>query len=418
MWFRQAIPQREAARFDTVSAEMLTAPVPEVAPRLRRMAFYQGVFRANFDGTMTTMSRVVEGLAARGVEQLVLTPLPPAPEEESPTRVVPVRSLPFPFYPRYRVALPPRRKVWRLLDEFEPDLVQIGTPDLGGWCVLDWARARGVPAVGGYHTHFPSYLRYYRLGFMEGCIWRRFRSFYNACARTLVPARAIMRELEEHGIERLVLWDRGVDVESFSPRRRDPELRRQFGAEEEDVLFAYAGRFVAEKNVEPVARAFAMVRERCPRARFVFIGDGPREAAVRRILPGAAFPGYLTGRELHRACAAADVFCFASDTEAFGNVVLEAMASGLAVVTLAGTAMGDRVGEAGAGLTVPRAEPELLAAALERLYGDPENRRRCAENAVAYARRKNWTIVLEEHFRVYEEVLAERAGEPVRAGVS
>ncbi len=379
------------------------------------MAFYQGVFRADFDGTMTTMSRVVEALAHRGVEHLVLTPLPPAPEENSPTPVVPVRSIPFPFYPRYRLALPEREKVWRQLDAFAPDLVQIGTPDLGGRCVLAWARARGVPAIGGYHTHFPMYLRYYRLGFLQGHVWRQFRSFYNACARTLVPARTIIRELEAHGIERLVLWDRGVDMEKFHPRWRDPELRRELGAGAEDILFAYAGRFVSEKNVEAVARAFAIVRDGCPRARFVFIGDGPREAAVRRILPEAGFTGYLTGRALHRACASADVFCFASDTEAFGNVVLEAMASGLAVVTLTGTAMGDRVEVADAGLTVPRAEPELLARALERLYHEADLRFRCAENAVAFAREKSWPAVLDDHFRVYEDVLAGTAAEPAPA---
>lgn len=394
----------------------MAAIMHDISTRLRRIAFYQGVFRANFDGTMTTMSRVVEGLARRGVEQLVLTPVPPTDGEEWPVRVDPVRSVPFPFYPRYRIALPRRREVWRALDEFAPDVVQVGTPDLGGRCVLRWALDRGVPAVGGYHTHFPTYLRHYRAGFLEGHVWRQFREFYNACACTLVPSRRIRADLEAHGIERLVSWERGVDLGKFSPRWRDAEVRRRYGTDEKDVLFAYAGRFVSEKNVDQVARAFAALRESCPRARFLFIGEGPREAAIRALLPEASFPGYIAQEELSRAYAAADVFCFASDTETYGNVVLEAMASGLPVVTAAGTALGDRVEEADAGIAVERAEPELLAAALKRLYDDMALRARHAENALAWAAEKSWDAMLEANFQVYEDVLAGAVAEGVEAG--
>lgn len=385
-------------------------PVPTSLPhggRLRRIAFYQGVFRANFDGTMTTMTRVVEELRRRSIEHLVLTPLGPAEGEQplAPLHLVP--SVPFPLYPRYRVALPRRATIWKALDDFAPELVQIGTPDLGGKCVLNWALDRGVPAIGGYHTHFPTYLRYYGAGFLEPLVWKDLRKIYNSCAKTLVPTEAVMRELEEKGIERLAPWPRGVDVEDFDPARRDDALRREFGAEPGDILIAYAGRLVAEKNVEQAARAFAHVAAQEPRARFVFIGDGPREKAVRRIIPQAAFPGYLTGAELHRAYAAADIFCFVSSTEAFGNVVLEAMASGLPIVTLRGTAMGELVEKARCGFLPRTPSPRRVAKALLALCNDAARRTVYARNARRFAESQSWQRNLARQFDLYEEVLAE-----------
>lgn len=378
-------------------------------PRLRRIAFYQGVFRANFDGTMTTMTRVVEELRRRSVEHLVFTPLGAEQGDEPVAPIHLVPSIPFPLYPRYRIALPRRAAIWRALDEFEPDLVQIGTPDLGGKCVLNWALDRGVPAIGGYHTHFPTYLRYYGAGWLEPIVWKDLRRVYNSCARTLVPTRAVMQELQEKGIERLAHWPRGVDIDCFNPRHRDESFRRRVGAGPDDILIAYAGRLVAEKNVEQAARAFALVAEKEPRARFVFIGDGPREKAIRRILPQAAFPGYLTGEELHRAYASADVFCFVSRTETFGNVVLEAMASGLPVVTLRGTAMGELVEHGRCGILPRTPSPRRVAAALLALCNDPARRTVYARNARRFAESQSWEQNLAKQFELYEEVLAERA---------
>lgn len=219
-----------------------------------RIAFYQGVFRPHFDGTMTTMTRVVAALKSRGISHLVLTPIPPTPEDNCSTPVVPVRSVAFPPYPRYRVALPSRRAVWQALDRFAPDLVQIGTPDLGGKCVLSWARSRGVPAVGGYHTHFPTYLRYYRLGALEPLLWKDFRAVYNACALTLVPTRAIGEDLRAHGIRRLALWPRGVDTNRFSPDRRCENVRRRFAAPPVPCSLLMLGALLRRRMSNPSPR--------------------------------------------------------------------------------------------------------------------------------------------------------------------
>ena len=373
-----------------------------------KVAFYQGTFQPGQDGTMTTMSRMVDALFAANIDHMVFTPLPPAPGAGVRTPVVPMRKVAFPAYKDYAVALPNRRAVWDELDRYGPDLVQLGTPDLGGRCVLKWALARGVPAIGAYHTHFPTYLRYYKVGFLEGKLWEYFRWFYGSCARVLVPTVPIMEELRAHGIERMELWPRGVDCERFSPRHRSEALRREAGVPDRGVLFAYAGRLVSEKNVEPVARAWASIRDTCPKARFMWIGDGPKREVVRKIAPDAYFPGYVLGEELAAAYASADVLVFCSVTETFGNVVLEGMASGLPAVTVAGTGPGAVVRHGETGLNVPAAEPEHIAAAMKRLYEEDGVRRALSANALAHARKQTWAAVFERQFAVYREVLDKR----------
>lgn len=373
-----------------------------------KVAFYQGVFRPHHDGTMTVMSRMVEAMTRARIDHLVFTPLPPTPENPMDTPVVPVRAFAFPAYKDYAVAVPQRDRVWKRLDEYAPNLVQLGTPDLGGRCVLQWAQARGVPAVGAYHTHFPTYLRYYKLPFAERTLWRYFRWFYNSCARTLVPSPPIMQELRREGIDRLVLWPRGVDAAAFNPTHRDEDFRRKLGVPEDGVVFAYVGRFVSEKNVEAVAEAWAAVRERCPRARFLWIGDGPRRELIRKLTPDAHFTGYITGAELSRAYASADALVFCSRTETFGNVILEAMASGLAVVTLAGTALAHHVDAARGGIAVASATAAEIGAAMVQLHDDAELRRTLAANALAYAKTQTWEAIFRDQFAVYVEVLGER----------
>ncbi|MDX2177512.1 MAG: glycosyltransferase family 1 protein [Candidatus Sumerlaeia bacterium] len=373
-----------------------------------RLAIYHGTFQPGQDGTMTTLMRQHDRFWAEGVEQLVLTPLPPKPGAGVRSEIFPLPKIAFPAYTDYAVALPRRAPVWRKLDAWRPDLVQIGTPDLGGRCVLRWARARGVPVVGAYHTHFPTYLRYYGAGFLEGWLWRDFAKFYNQCDAVLVPTKPIEAELAAHGIGKLVPWPRGVDRERFHPGRRSEELRRRAGVPEGGVLVAYAGRLVSEKNVELVAEAWAGIRERFPAARLMWLGDGPRRGWLERRTPDAFFPGYLHGEDLWSAYASADVLVFCSVTETFGNVVLEGMASGLPAVGVAGTSIAALIEASGAGLVAERAEPGPVAARLAELLGDAALRTAMRERALAFAAEQSWDAVLGAQLELYRRLMAER----------
>lgn len=374
-----------------------------------RVAFYQGTFQDEQDGTVRTMSRMVPAMRDAGIEHLVFTPLPP--REGTPLSSVPVqcvRGYAFPAYPDYAVALPNRRGMWRALDTYAPDLVQVGTPDLGGRCLLKWALDRGVPAVGAYHTHFPTYLRYYRLPFLEGGLWRYFRWMYNNCAATLVPTKPIAAELREHGIKRLRFWPRGVDTVRFNPALRSGAFRARARVPAGGVLFAYAGRLVQEKNVHLVADAWRMVRRAVPSARLVWIGDGPERDHLRKKAPDALFPGYLLHEELSAAYASADVLVFCSVTETFGNVILEGMASGLPAIGIEAGGVGGVIQEGRTGLKISKEDPRQLAALMIRLAKDHGERARLAANALRHARSQSWDAVFARQFRVYEDVLRKR----------
>jgi glycosyltransferase involved in cell wall biosynthesis len=373
-----------------------------------RVAFYQGTFQPGQDGTMTTMVRMADAMWRDRIHHAVFTPLPPKPGQEMRTPVVALRRIPFPAYTDYAIAIPSRRAMWAALDEYRPDLVQVGTPDLGGRMLLRWAMERGVPAIGAYHTHFPTYLRYYRLGFLEPLLWRHLRFVYTNCARTLVPAENVMRELAAHGIGNMVLWPRGVDTQRFRPENRSAAIRAKAGAGADDVLFCYAGRFVDEKNVLLVAEAWRRVRAEMPDARFLWIGDGPRRGRLKALMPEAYFPGYLQGDDLAAHYASADVFVFCSVTEAYGNVVQEAMASGLPAIAVDAAGVGSVVRRSEAGLLAEREDAGEVAALMKRLYGDAALRRALAEKALAFARAQSWESVFRNQFAVYDEVLAER----------
>jgi len=219
------------------------------------------------------------------------------------------------------------------LDAFAPDIVHISTPDIIGRKFLLYARERSLPVASAYHTDFPSYLAYYRLGFAAPALWRYLVWFYNSCNTVLAPNEIVREKLLEKGIRTVGIWSRGIDRDLFNPARRSLALRKEWRAEGRTV-FVFAGRFVWYKDIRVVMDLYErFIREGLgDRVRFVMIGSGPEEDELRSHMPEAVFTGYLTGSELPRAYASGDIFLFPSTTEAFCNVALEAVSSGLLAV--------------------------------------------------------------------------------------
>ena len=230
-------------------------------------------------------------------------------------------------------------------------MIHIATEATLGWSVLRRALRRRLAVVSSFHTNFDQYSRHYRVGWARAAIWRYLRWFHNNTRETYVPSETTIAELEGLGFERVVLWRRGVDSSLFRPDRPGRlDVRRALGWAPEDVVITYVSRIAPEKNVDYLADALAIVASRRPDVRILLVGDGPsRPALEQRIGSIAHFAGYLQGEELSDHYAASDIFAFSSLTETFGNVVLEAMASGLPVVAL-------RAG--GVGESVSREQPE------------------------------------------------------------
>jgi glycosyltransferase involved in cell wall biosynthesis len=308
-----------------------------------------------------------------------------------------VRSVVLPFYKELYLPLPPFRGARLAIEAFQPDLVHIATEATLGLSALRFALRRRLNIVSSFHTNFDQYSRHYRVGWARGVIEGYLRWFHNRTRETYVPSRATIAELERLGFERLVLWQRGVDATMFRPDRpARQEIRNALGWSPEDPVIGYVSRIAPEKNVDYLADALSIVATRRPDVRVLMVGDGPSRAALeRRLGPSARFVGYKTGEDVADHFAAADIFAFSSLTETFGNVVLEAKASGLPVVALRAGGVGETVRSGETGLLIdPNEPPNRMADALLSLVERPDERRRMAEAARRYAESQSWAAIM------------------------
>lgn len=319
-----------------------------------------------------------------------------------------VRSCSLPFYKELLLPLPPFGPVHRALDAFGPDLIHIATEATLGLSVLGHALRRGIPMVSSFHTNFDQYSDHYGVGWTKGTIWRYLRWFHNRTRETYVPSRATIAALRFRGFERLTLWPRGVDATLFRPDRPGRDAVRQaLGFRPGQVVVGYVSRIAAEKNINYLVSALESVASERPEARFLFVGDGPaRTETERRMGAHARFVGYRSGDDLADHYAAADLFVFSSLTETFGNVILEAMASGLPVVALRAGGVGDTVHPGETGFLIdPGGPPSEFAGAVLRVIDGEALRRRMASSARAYATSQSWTEIMGALRDRYREVV-------------
>lgn len=342
-----------------------------------RVVLTTGNYNYIKDGVSLTLNRLVRWLERNGVEVLVIAPVAEEPAMEHQGRLLPVPSFAIPTRKEYRIG---RRLTPLLKDEivrFKPDLFHIAVPDITGHSALRLAETMRVPVVSSFHTRFDGYLQYYHLSILEPWFHKKLRAFYARCEHLYVPSASMMDELAGQGIaDNMRLWTRGVDHDRFSPDRRSQEWRRAHGIADDDLVIAYAGRLVAEKNMAVMARVFAGLKARGVAHRTILLGDGPEAGWMRKALPETVFAGFLHGDELAAGYASSDIFFFPSITETFGNVTLEAMASGLPAVTADATGSRSLVRDGETGFLVPVDREEQMIERLVQLLTDGEMRRK------------------------------------------
>ncbi|MDG5766003.1 glycosyltransferase family 1 protein [Balneolales bacterium ANBcel1] len=301
--------------------------------RKRRIAIFTGNYNHIRDGVSNTLNRLVGHLEAKEFEVRVFGPWSPDPVIEHNGTYIPVYAVPAPGRPEYRISMGLPETEKELLREFKPDLIHIATPDILGFMALRFAMKNGIPAVASYHTHFSSYLKYYRMGFIAPLLTTYLLWFYRHCEHLYIPSPSMLEDLKKLGVEtELKLWSRGVDTELFNPDKKNEAWRAEKGFKEGHFVVTFVSRLVWEKNLMVVAEIFQELRRRNPAIRTMIVGDGPARQELSEILPDTVFTGHLEGEELARSYACSDLFFFPSDTESFGNVTLEAMASGLPAV--------------------------------------------------------------------------------------
>jgi glycosyltransferase involved in cell wall biosynthesis len=372
-----------------------------------RVAFFSGTMRRGQDGVTRVLYRTIDALRAEGIESIFFSPVIPAPGN-APAEMRSVPSIAFPWYPDYRIALPGYRAFETALAGFSPDLLHIHSPCPLGCAAVHWGRRHGVPVVATYHTHFASYAKYYNLKALEVFGWNYLRSLYHSCRRVYVPSIPILHELASRGLEHLAFLPHGVDARVFTPRHRSPRWRHTIAPGERRILL-YAGRLVWEKDLRTLIDAYQILRERRSDWTLAIAGDGPLRSELEARMPEARFLGSLSGHDLSVAYASSDIFVFPSTTETFGNVVMEAMASGLVPVCAAEGGAGGSIQSGINGyVTTPRDAADIVRH-IELLLDDTARLARIARAARTYARTQTWEGVFDRLFADYRRIVAEQA---------
>lgn len=354
-----------------------------------RLALFTDTYAPQINGVARTLDRLSAAITARGGEIRVFTPSDP---EASPVgHVVRYPSTSFWAYKQLRLSWPSLREVRRQVNEFRPTLIHAATPFGVGLIGRRVARESGIPIVSSYHTSFSAYSKHYGLGVVANPLWSFLRWFHNSTLRTYCPSQAIADELREHQFVNTAIWSRGVDATQFSPSFRSTSLRTSMGADDDTLVVTYVGRLAAEKGLDVAAAAVRIAAARRPgRIVFLCVGDGPYENEVRKLAPdGSWLPGKLTGARLSEAYASGDVFLFPSITDTFGNVIVEAMASGMPVVGANFGATRELVGDDRGWLVKP-GDAEAFAQVLVDLVDNPALRTRPRAHALEFAKSNTW----------------------------
>jgi len=371
-----------------------------------RVAHFAGTMRPDHDGVTRVLYRMTDALTAVGVDHTFVSPILP-PLERRTVPMIEVPSVAFPLYKDYRVAAPGIRHFAEEILRYRPDILHIHSPCSLGYAAVRFGKKHRIPVVATYHTHFASYASYYNVQLLAPFGWNYLRHLYDGCDRILVPSLPILDELWDKGFRRLQHLPHGVDTRQFNPSFRSYVWRDANAIAREKQMLLYVGRLVWEKDLRTLAQVYNLLRQRRSDFVLVLAGDGPIRQDLASMMPGAVFLGQLTGEALSTAYASSDIFVFPSTTETFGNVIVEAMASGIPpVCARAGGAAGVIQHGVTGLLTTPRDAKEY-AVAIEHLIDLPAMRVTLSTQAMEFARRQTWEAIFRRMVESYEEVREE-----------
>jgi glycosyltransferase involved in cell wall biosynthesis len=321
------------------------------------------------NGVALTVQGLEQGLRDRGHEVELVRPRQ-TDEASEPAGALLVRGAALPRYPGLKFGLPATRTLRKRWQATRPDAIYVATEGPLGWSALRAARQLSIPAATGFHTRFDDYMRDYGAPWLQGLALRWMRRFHNSAQATLVPTLELQRFLQGERFDNVVRLARAVDTRLFDPARRDRDLRAQWGVGDGGVAAIYVGRIAAEKNLPLAVRAFRALQAQRPDARFVWVGDGPAREQLQRENPDFVFCGVQRGEDLSRHFASGDLFVFASHSETFGNVTLEALASGVPTVAFDYGAAREFLRDGVHGAAIQDGDDDGFVAAVARIGND------------------------------------------------
>jgi phosphatidylinositol alpha 1,6-mannosyltransferase len=374
-----------------------------------RLALFSGNYNYVRDGANQALNRLVEYLLRQGVQVRVYSPTVDTPAFPATGDLVDVPAIPIPGRSEYRFPLWLTGRIRRDLEQFNPNIVHVSSPDVVGHRAVTWARHHQVAVVASVHTRFDTYLAYYHMQALEPLARGLMRRFYHRCEVVLAPAQSTAAILRAQRMNRdIQTWTRGIDRNQFNPDRRDMDWRRSLGIADDEMVIAFLGRIVMEKGLDVFSDAIHAFATFGLKHRVLVIGEGPAQPWFEEQLPEALFVGQQTGDDLARALASADVFLNPSVTEAFGNVTLEAMACALPVIAAESTGATNIVRPGITGTLVDGTEPDEFADALAAYARDPELSRQHGEAGLAVARTMDWDTINSAVIRAYKHAIVKR----------
>lgn len=370
-----------------------------------RFAIVTETYPPEVNGVALTVQGLEHGLRTRGHDVDVVRPRQQQDGTGAAHEVL-VRGAGLPRYPGLRFGLPAPLRLARQWQQQRPDAIYVATEGPLGWSAMRTARRLGIPVASGLHTRFDEYLPDYGAAWLQGTALRWMRRFHNQAEATLVPTRELQQFLLDNGFSRARLLARAVDGSQFDPNKRDAALRADWGIEGEGFAVIYVGRIAAEKNLGLAIKAFRRIQQQRPKARFVWVGDGPLREKLAEQNPDFIFCGVQRGEALARHFASGDLFLFASRSETFGNVTLEAMASGVATVAFNYGAAREHLQSGHSGVAVDNDE-NFIAAAVQ-LANDDEMRATLGANASRAMQRLHPEQVVAEFETLLSELASRR----------
>jgi glycosyltransferase involved in cell wall biosynthesis len=375
-----------------------------------KIAYFSDTYQPEINGVTNTLSKLGAYLDGARIRQLVIAPDyggENADCDSACRKVNRFKGIVTSLSPKSRLAFPAFWNIDEICDSFMPDIIHV-TTELGiGFRGMRYALTRNIPLVMSFHTDYCRYLKYHNLEFARPLLENYLAWFYSFSARTLAPSRNTLEALFRKGYRNLELWSRGIDTVCFNPGYRNGELRKTTG--QGRFIFLYVGRLSAEKNLDMLLYAACEIERRFPgQAAFVFTGDGPYTEIIQNSSPPNVFiTGFKRGKELSQIYASADCFAFPSGTETFGNVVLEAMASGLPVAAVASGGVTDFLSHNNNSLLCAPDDAEAFTENLIALMKDAPLRLRLADNAKKTALSRDWNNIFDGLVNVYAETIEE-----------
>lgn len=376
-----------------------------MSPKIK-IAFFAEILIEDFDGASRTMFQLIKRIPKDQFEFLFICGVGPESIEGFECMRIPAVTIP--INKTYKMAVPwfSGSRIRKKMQEFQPDVVHIATPSLLGEFALKYATRHKIPVLSIYHTHFISYIDYYlksspRLaGYLKKVVAKSQKSFYNGCTRVYVPSEEMRTALLSWQVDghRLQHWARGIDTQLFSPTKRDAAAMQQITGNALPVVL-FASRLVWEKNMETLCRIYQLIQDKKLPCNFMVAGDGVAMKACKKRLPKAIFTGTVDHEQLSVLYASSDIFLFTSISESYGNVVLEAMASGLPCVIADGGGSRNFIQQGKNGFLCQPNEPTDYLEKIESLLNAPQLHQKFSSAGIAYAATFSWDDLATTYFQ-------------------